>query len=193
MIVGMAAQARDDRIGRERDRHLAQTRGYRFVAGRGAKPSATETPAPLRYWQYDLPGRTAVLFVVVVVGIWLGLFGWVDGWAGFRDEAPLALGCGLVVLGLSISRYTVSDHGLSMDVAGSRTSPSNVIPLMLIRNVRLGEAPADWPEAARQGGRWPGRQRVAVRYLAEDGRTEKAFTHWVRDPKEFAAALGHRL
>jgi hypothetical protein len=193
MIVGMAAQARDDRIGRERDRHLEQTRGYRFVAGRGAKPSATVSPAPLRYWQYDVPGRTAVLFVVVVVGLWLGLFAWADGWAGFRGEAPLALGCGLVVLGLSVSRFTVSDHGLSIDVAGSRTAAGTVVPLMLVRDVRLGEAPAEWPKPAREGGRWPGRVRVAVRHLADDGRTEKAFTHWVRDPKAFATALGHRL
>ena len=195
----MAAQARGEqgpprtRVTQERDRHLEQTRGYRFLAGRGPKPSATVRPAPLRYWQYDLPGRTALLFVLVVVGLWLGFFAWLGGAQAFRDEAPLAIGLGLIVLLLSICRYTVSDHGLSMDVAGSRTSPSNVVPLMLIRNVRLGEAPADWPKAARQGGRWPGRQRVAVRYLAEDGRTEKAFTHWVRDPKEFAAALGHRL
>jgi hypothetical protein len=193
MIVGMAAQARDDRIGRERDRHLEQTRGYRFVAGRGAKPSATVTPAPLRYWQYDAPSRTAVLFVVVVVGIWLGLFGWADGWAGFRDEAPLAFGCGLVVLGLSVSRYTVSDHGLSIDVAGSRTSAATVVPLMLVRDVRLGEAPAEWPKPARQGGRWPGRVRVAVRHLDADGHGEKAFTHWVRDPQAFATALGQKL
>jgi hypothetical protein len=195
----MAAQARGEqgppstRVVQERDRHLEQTRGYRFVAGRGPKPSATVRPAPLRYWQYDVPSRTAVLFVLVVVGVWLGLFGWVGGWSSFRDEAPLAIGLGLIVLLLSICRYTVSDHGLSMDVAGSRTSPSNVVPLMLIRDVRLGDAPADWPKAARQGGRWPGRQRVAVRHLAEDGRTEKAFTHWVRDPDEFAAALGRRL
>ena len=195
----MAAQARGEqgpprtRATQERDRHLEQTRGYRFFAGRGPKPSVTVRPAPLRYWQYDLPGRTALLFVLVVVGLWLGFFGWLGGAQAFRDEAPLAIGLGLIVLLLSVCRFTVSDHGLSTDVAGSRTSPSNVIPLMLIRDVRLGDAPEGWPKPARQGGRWPGRQRIAVRHLAEDGRTEKAFTHWVRDPKEFAAALGHRL
>jgi hypothetical protein len=199
MIVDMAAQARGEqgppqtRASLERDRHLEQTRGYRFLAGRGPKPSATVLPAPLRYWQYDAPGRTAILFVVVVVAVWLGVFGWVGGWSALRDEAPLALGLGLLVLLLSACRYTVSDHGLSTDVAGTRTSPSHVVPLMLVREVRLGDAPADWPEPARQGGQWPGRQRVAVRHLAEDGRTEKAFTHCVRDPEAFAAALGHRL
>jgi hypothetical protein len=195
----MAAQARDEqsplqtRATHERARHLEQIRGYRFLAGRGPKPSATVQPAPLRYWQYGLPGRTAVLFVVVVVAVWLGVFGWVGGWSAFRDEAPLALGLGLVVLLLSICRLTVSDHGLSTDVAGTRTAPSNVVPLMVVREVRLGDAPADWPAPARQGGRWPGRRRVAVRHLAEDGRTDKAFTHWVRDPETFATALGHPL
>jgi hypothetical protein len=199
MIVVMAAQARDEqsplqvKAARERELHLEQTRGYRFLVGRGPKPSATVLPAPLRYWQYDLPGRTALLFVVVVVAVWLGVFGWVGGWSAFRDEAPLALGLGLVVLLLSICRFTVSDHGLSTDVAGTRTSPSNVVPRILVREVRLGDAPEAWPEPARQAGQWPGRQRVAVRHLAEDGRTEKAFTHWVRDPEAFATALGHPL
>ena len=189
----MAAQARDDRIGRERDRHLEQTRGHRFVAGRGPKPSVTVRPAPLRYWQYDLPSRTAFLFVLVVVGVWLGLFVWADGWSGFREEAPLAFGCGFVVLLLSVSRFTVSDYGLSTDVAGSRTAPADVVPLILVREVRVGDAPADWPQPTRQGGRWPGRVRVAVRHLDGDGRTEQAFTHFVRDAEAFAAAVGHRL
>jgi hypothetical protein len=186
----MAARTRATQ---ERDRHLEQTRGYRFGAGRGPKPSATPRPAPLRYWQYDLPSRTALLFVLVVVAVWRGVFGWLGSAQALRDEAPLAVGLGLVVLLLSVCRYTVSDHGLSMDVAGSRTSPSNVVPLVFVRDVRLGEAPPEWPKPARQGGRWPGRQRVAVRHLAEDGRTEQAFTHWVRDPRAFAAALGRRL
>ena len=177
----------------ERNRHLEQTRGYRFLAGRGPKPSATVRPAPLRYWQYDLPRRTAILFVLVVVSVWLGVFVWLGGASAFRDEAPLALALGLIVLLLSVCRFTVSDHGLSTDVAGSRTSPSDVVPLMLVREVRLGDAPADWPEPARQGGRWPGRRLVAVRHLADDGRTDRSFTHWVRDPKGFATALGRRL
>jgi hypothetical protein len=190
MIADMAAQAR---AVREREQHLEQIRGYRFLAGRGPKPSATVRPAPLRYWQYDVPGRTAVLFVLVVVAVWLGVFGWAGGWSSLRGEAPLALGLGAVVLLLSICRFTVSDHGLSSDVAGTRTAPAGVVPLVLVREVRLGDAPAHWPEPARQGGRWPGRQRVAVRHLAEDGRTEKAFTHWVRDPEAFATAVDRPL
>jgi hypothetical protein len=199
MIVDMAAQARDEqnpqqiRATRERELHVEQTGRYSFFAGRGPKSSTTVRPAPLRYWQYDVPSRTALLFVLVVVGVWLGLYGWVGGWSAFRDEAPLALGLGGIVLLLSVCRYTVSDHGLSQDVAASRTSAANVVPLVLVREVRLGDAPADWPKPTRQGGRWPGRTRVAVRHLAEDARTEKALTHWVRDPERFASALGHPL
>ena len=116
MITPMATQARGERPPhtrgtQERDRHLEQTRGYRFLAGRGPKPSATVRPAPLRYWQYDPPGRTAILFILVVVSVWLGVFVWL----------------------------------------------------------------------------------VSVRHLADDGRTDRSFTHWVRDPQAFATALGRRL
>ena len=128
-----------------------------------------------------------------MVAVWLGAFGWVGGWSDVHDEAPLALGLGLAVLLLSVRRLTVSDHGLSTDVAGSRTARSTVVPLMLVREVRRGDPAPAWPQATRQGGRWPGRARVAVRHQAADGRTEQAFTHWVRDPEAFAAALGHQL
>jgi hypothetical protein len=195
----MAAQARGERgllqvrAARERELHLGQIRGHRFLAGRGPKPSATVTPVPLRYWQYDGPRPPAIAFVVVIVAAWLGVFGWVGGASAMREEAPLALALGLAVLVLNIARLTVSDHGLSTDVAGTRTPPSRIVPLGLVRDVRLGEPPAGWPRPTRRGGRWPGRTRVAVRYLAEDGETEKAFTHWVRDPQAFGAAMGHHL
>jgi hypothetical protein len=32
---------------------------------------------------------------------------------------------------------------------------------------------------------------VSVRHLADDGRTDRAFTLWARDPEAFADALGH--
>ena len=80
-----------------------------------------------------------------------------------------------------------------MSSDGASEAKRSTARMMRETGVRLGDAPENWPKPARQGGRWPGRQRIAVRHLAEDGRTEKAFTHWVRDPKEFAAALGHRL
>lgn len=199
MIAGMAASAPGGRgslrmrAARGRDLHVTQLRSYGFFAGRGPRPSATVLPAPLRYWQYEAPPGTTVLFVVVVVAIWLGVFGWLGGASEVRSEAPLALGIGLVVLLLNIRRTTVSEHGLSIDAAGRRTDVAEVIPLVLVREVRVGAPPEDWPPVARRGGRWPGRAPVAVRHLDEDGDTERVFTHWVRDPGAFAAALGGRL
>jgi hypothetical protein len=173
--------------------HSEQVRGYRFLAGRGPRRSATLLPAPLRYWQYRPAAPTATGFVVAVVGAWLGVFAWVGGWPEVRGELPLALTAGLVVLLLSTGRTTVSDHGLSFDVAGARTVPETVVPLMLVREVRLGGAPDGWPTPKNRGGWWPGRSRVAVRHLGDDGAGDQALTLWVRDPQAFATALGRPL
>jgi len=147
----------------------------------------------LRYWQYDPPPRFAVLFTLAVVTIWLGAFGWLDGASALRGEAPLAVGLGLAVLAFNVGRLTVSDHAVSTDSAGTRTPPHKIVPLVMVRAVRLGAVPTDWPQPTRRGGRWPGRTQVAVRHLADDGRTEQAFTHWVRDPQAFATELGKPL
>lgn len=176
-------------MARERRLHVEQVRGHRFVAGWGPKRSATVIPAPLRYWQYRPPGPVALAFVAAVVAAWLGVFGWVGGRTAVLDELPLAVVAGIVVLVLSTGRLTVSDHGMSFDVAGARTDPSRVVPLVLVRDVVSGRPPDDWPAAKRRGGWWPGRARVAVRHLGEDD-GERALTLWVRDPDAFAAALG---
>jgi len=195
----MAAQARrgqgppSAQAARERARHSEQLRGHRFLAGRGPRPSVTVVPAPLRFWQFDPPVRSAVLFTIAVVAIWLGVFGWLDGAAGMRAEAPLALGLGLAVLAANVGRLTVSDHAVSTDALATRTPPSRIVPLVLIREVRLGVPPADWPTPSHRGGWLPGRTRVAVRHLADDGLSERTVTHWVRDPQAFADALGHPL
>ncbi len=181
------------RAARERDLHLEQVRAYGFVAGRGPKARATSVPAPLRYWQYDLPRPVPVLFTVGVVAVWLALFGWGGGRDALLDEAPLALGLGLLVLLCNVGRLTVSAHGMSLDIGATRTPPSGVVPLVLVREVRVGHAPEGWPRAARRGGRLPRRTQVAVRYLAGDGTTEEAVTRWVRDPAAFADALGQPL
>ncbi|MGY1847386.1 MULTISPECIES: hypothetical protein [unclassified Blastococcus] len=173
---------------RARRLHVEQVRGHRFVAGWGPKRSATVVPAPLRYWQYRPGGPFAAGAAVLVVVLWLGLFGWVGGWPAVREELPLALLAGLAVYLLNTRRVTVSDHGLSFDVAGSRTDPEAVVPSALVQEVRVGPAPADWPRPEKRGGWWPGRNRIAVRYLGDDG--EQALTLWVRDPAAFADALG---
>jgi len=181
------------RAARERELHLAQIRAYGFFAGRGPKSRATSVPAPLRYWQYDLPRPVPVLFTVAVVTIWLAVFGWGGGRTALVDEAPLALGLGLLVLLCNVGRFTVSDHGMSLDVGATRTPEAGVVPLVLVREIRVGHAPDGWPRARRRGGRLPGRTRVAVRYLADDGKTEEAVTRWVRDPEALARALDRPL
>lgn len=174
---------------RERQLHVQQVRAHRFLAGQGPKRSATVVPAPLRWWQYRPPGAVAVAVSVGIVAVWLTLFGVVGGWAELRGEIPLALAAGIAVLLLSTIRVTVSDHGLSFDVAGTRTDPARVVPLVLVRDVAPAPLPADWPKPRRRGGRWPGRTLVGVRHLDDDGE-DRALSLWVRDPAEFAEALG---
>ena len=195
-MIGVAGRQRREsepsavRAARARERHLAQLASYRFLAGLGPRRSVTVTPPPLRYWQYNPARPGLVLLVLAAVALWLGLLGWLSGAPAVAGEAPLAAALGLVVLLLSTSRLTVSDWAVSTDVAGlRRTSSFAVVPLDLVREVRRGAPPAEWPSAARRGGWWPGRTRVAVRYLADDGATDRAFTVWVRDPAAFADAL----
>ncbi|MCA0143873.1 hypothetical protein [Blastococcus sp. LR1] len=190
----MAQRARDGRrpsaeaVATARRRHVEQVRGHRFVAGWGPKRTATVVPVPLRYWQYR-PGSLAALAVsVVLVVVWVGLFGWRGGWLAGRDELPVALLAGLLIYVTSTGRVTVSDSGLSFDTAGRQTEPDAVIPAVAVRSVRSGPAPADWPRPRKRGGWLPGRTRVAVRHVGDDG--EQASALWVRDPEAFADALG---
>jgi hypothetical protein len=193
MIAGMA---RNHGLGaqaaKERDLHQRQLRAYGFLAGRGPLRRSTVVPAPLRYWQYEPPRPTPIAVVVGIVAVWLGFFWWNGGWPAVADEAPLAVGLGLLVLAANVGRLTVTDHGVSADVPAARTNPASIVPRVLVREVRAGAVPAEWPAPARRGGWLPGRTRVAVRHLADDG-TERAFTRWVRDPAAFAEALDQPL
>ncbi len=193
----MDGVARDQGLGgraaKERDLHQRQLRGYGFLAGRGPRRGATVVPAPLRYWQYEPPRLVAIAVVTGVVGVWLGVYAWVGGWTAVVDEAPIALGLGLLVIAANVGRLTVSEHGMSADVPATRTNPASIVPLVLVREVRAGDLPAGWPSPARRGGWLPGRTRVGVRHLAADGATDRAFTRWVRDPQAFAEALDQPL
>ncbi|MGK5111347.1 hypothetical protein [Geodermatophilus sp. CPCC 205506] len=176
---------------REQERHTTQVGAYGFFPRRGPRRSATVTPAPLRYWQFNPARPWLVLTALLCVAAWLGLFAWQRGTAGLVDELPLAVLLGVAVLVLSTARTTVSDAGLSFDIAGlRRTSTLHVVARSLVREVRRGNPPDGWPRARSRGGWWPGRTRVAVRHLAADGDGERAFTVWVRDPEAFAEALG---
>jgi hypothetical protein len=182
------------RAARDRERHLSQVTSYGFFSPGRPKRSVTVIPAPLRYWQYDPARAWLILLVVAAVAAWLGFLAWRDGGAAAGDEAPLAIGLGLLVILGSTGRLTVSDHALSTDIAGLRhTSSFGVVTRGLVQEVRLGRPPADWPRAKRRGGWWPGRAVVAVRHLAPDGETERAFTLRVRDPEAFADALDQPL
>lgn len=194
-MAGRTRRGREEplpvRAARERAEHLDQVGAYPFLAGRGPRRSVTVVPRPLRYWQYDAPRPTLFVVVLVVVAAWLGAFAWVRGAAGVADEAPLAVGLGIAVLVLSSGRLTVSDSGLSTDIAGlRRTTSFGVVPRILVREIRVGGPAQGWPRAKRRGGWWPGRTRLAVRYLGPDGAKDQAFTQWVRDPEAFAGAFG---
>ena len=200
-MVGMPPRSRRNdgeplavQAARARELHRTQMASYGYLARRGPKRSATVVPRPLRYWQYDLASPLVVALTVLAVAVWLGFLGWRDGGAAVADEAPVAVGLGLLVLVVSTGRFTIGDWAVSTDIAGLRqTSSFGVVPLVLVTDVVLGSAPAGWPKPRRRGGWWPGRQRMSVRHLGMDGETEQAFTVWVRDPEAFADALGRPL
>jgi hypothetical protein len=178
----------------ERERHVSQVTRYGYFARRGPKRHVTVTPAPLRYWQYDPARPWVFLATVLAVVAWLAFLGWRDGGAAVADEAPLALGLALLVLVGATGRFTISDHGVSTDIAGLRqTSSFGVVPLVLVAEVVQGRTPQGWPRPTNRGGWWPGRRRISVRHLDMDGVTEKAFTVWVRDPEAVADGLGRPL
>ena len=182
------------RAARDRERHVNQVTSYGFLAGRGPKKSVTVLPPPLRYWQYTAASPLIVAHTVLAVAAWLGFLAWRDGSAAVTAELPLALGLAALVLAGSTGRFTVSDHGVSTDIAGLRqTSSFGVVPRVLVTDVVTGSPPAGWPTAKRRGGWWPGRTRVSVRHLGSDALTEQALTVWVRDPAAFADALDRPL
>ena len=182
------------RAARDRERHISQVTSFGFLAWRGPKRSVTVVPPPLRYWQYDAASPLVVLLTAAALAAWLGFLAWREGSAAVTGELPLALGLAVLVLAGSTGRFTVSDSGVSTDIAGLRqTSSFGVVPRVLVTDVVPGSPPAGWPRAKRRGGWWPGRRRVSVRHLGSDALTEQAFTVWVRDPAAFAEALEHPL
>ena len=182
------------RAARDRERHISQVTSYGFFARRGPKRSVTVVPAPLRYWQYVAVSPGIALATVAAVVVWLLALGLISGWPAAQDEVPLAVGLGAAVLVLATSRFTISDFAVSNDIAGLRqTSSFGVVPLVLVDDVVVGRAPADWPRAKRRGGWWPGRTRVVVRHLTADGVADRAFAIWVRDPEAVADALDRPL
>jgi hypothetical protein len=182
------------RAARDRERHIGQVSSYGFFARRGPKRTVTVVPPPLRYWQYNPASPLVALLTVVAVAAWLGYLAARDGAAAVTAELPLAVGLAALVLLGSTGRFTVSDHGVSTDIAGLRqTSSFGVVPRVLVTEVVAGAAPSGWPKPRRRGGWWPGRRRISVRHLGDDALTEKSFTVWVRDPAAVADALDQPL
>lgn len=197
-VTGRARRGHEDplpvRAARDRERHITQVGAYGFFAPRRPRRTVTVTPPPLRYWQYDVARWWVVTLVVVGAAAWLGFLAWRDGAPAMTAEIPVVVAVALLVVVFSSGRLTVSDVAVSTDIAGlRRTSSFGIVPLALVRDVVAGAAPGDWARVRRRGGWWPGRSRVAVRHLASDGQTERAFTVWVRDRAAFADALGHPL
>ncbi|MGY2081540.1 hypothetical protein [Modestobacter sp. SYSU DS0657] len=179
---------------RDRERHITQVTSYGYFAARGPKRSVTVTPAPLRYWQYDPAGPLVLGLTALALAAWLGVIAWREGGSGVAAELPIALALAALVVVGSTGRLTVSDAGVSTDIAGLRqVSSFRIVPRVLVQEVVPGPPPAGWPKARRRGGWWPGRTRVSVRHLGMDGQTEEAFTVRVRDAEAFADALGHPL
>ncbi|MGY1806256.1 hypothetical protein ACI8AF_02695 [Blastococcus sp. SYSU D00669] len=197
-MAGRARRGNDEppvvRAARDRERHISQVTAFGFFSPRRPRRSVTVTPAPLRYWQYDPVRWPVVALTLAAAAAWLAFLGWRDGADAVTGELPLVLGLVVLVVLFSTGRLTVSDFGLSTDIAGLRQPSSfGVVTRGLVQDVVRGAPPAGWPRAKRRGGWWPGRQRVAVRHLAADGETERALTVWVRDPEAFAEALDHPL
>lgn len=172
----------------ERARHEDQVQAWLFFTRRGPRRSATVTPARLRYWSYA-PPRTWVLALAVVVVV--GFF----AYQTLVDESPartadvvrfLAI-TALVVL-VSITRITVSNSGLSFDIAGPRrVSCFGFIPLSAVLDVATGARPADWPRGRSASSWFPGSRPVHVLYLLDGERAVRSL--WVRDPARLGEAL----
>jgi hypothetical protein len=119
-------------------------------------------------------------------------------WLSVRDEFDSpgvlrAVGLALLFVLLCTNRASVTEHGLSFDVAGLRqVSSFGFVPLYAVRDVEPGRRPADWPHGPTHGGPWPGRSRVHIRYENAQGDL-KVRSAWVRQPELYAdTVLGGR-
>lgn len=171
----------------ERERHEDQVQPWRFLAGRGQRRTATMTPPRLRYWSYA-PPRTWVLAIAVVV---LGAFfayQRIDDAATESGDVVRFVALTLVVLILAITRITVSNFGLSFDIAGlRRVSCFGFIGLSAILGVAADPRPADWPRGRSAASWFPGSHAVHVLYLLDGERAVRSM--WVRDPDRLGEAL----
>ncbi|MBA2554339.1 MAG: hypothetical protein H0V10_11755 [Geodermatophilaceae bacterium] len=173
---------------RERERHEEQVQPWRFFAGRGQRKSATITPARLRYWSYAPPRPWVLLLAVVVVAGFFGYQAIVDDTVASTRDVLRFLAVTALVVVVSVTRITVSNTGLSFDIAGPRrVSCFGFIPLSAILDVTGGTRPADWPRGRSASSWFPGSRAVHVLYLLDGNRASRSV--WVRDPDSLGTAL----
>ena len=182
----MAALER--RWAQERDKHERQVQPWRFFAGRGARSSATVTPTPLRYWSFAPPRAWVLIAAALAIAAFL-FYQWQfrDGPASYGDLIRFLAIVALLLL-VSVTRITVSQHGVSFDIAGiRRVSCYGFLALSAIIEVAAGTRPADWPKGRSASSWFPGARHVHLLYTVDGERTVKSC--WVRDPDRFGGAV----
>jgi hypothetical protein len=177
-MAGKAAE-RAVRWERARQRHEDALRwaGWRPGRARRRLRYAALTPAgPLV--------RAAVTLGLAAYLAWSAVRGQLDGAAVLRGALLAA-----AVLLLSTNRASVSEAGLSFDVAGLRKVTSfGFVPLYAVTAAVAGPRPEGWPRGPWHGARLPGRGRVHVRFEDSSGE-DKVRSAWVRDPERYARTV----
>jgi hypothetical protein len=117
----------------------------------------------------------------------LGYLVWRQADGGVRTWTVVqALLLALGFLVLCTNRASITEAGLSFDVAGLRkVSSFGFVPLYAVREVVAGRRPADWARGPSHGAPFPGLGRVHIRYEDAYG-TEKTRSAWVREPDRYA-------
>jgi hypothetical protein len=141
----------------------------------------------LRYACLIPVGPLARLVTGVVL---LGYLIWQQSDGGLRTRDVIeALLLALAFLVLCTNRASVTEAGLSFDVAGLRkVSSFGFVPLYAVREVVAGRRPADWGRGPSHGAPFPGLGRVHIRYEDASG-TEKTRSAWVRGPQRYAETV----
>jgi len=171
----------------ERDAHLRQINAFSFVFPSRTKRSATKMPAALRYAAH-LPAGRLVRGLLAMAAPAYTILQISQGESTWR-AIGFALLLTVVILLVSTYRVTVGNYGISFDIAGLRqVSSFGFLPLYAIREAVADRLPEDWPKARLKGGWWPGRRRVNVLHLDDNG-VARTFYVWVSDPDAFGTAL----
>lgn len=171
----------------EREKHEQQVQPWRFFAARGPRRSVTAVPGPLRYYSYAPPRWWVLVAAVVAVAGYLVYLGLADSASAGTDLGRL-LAIVALLLFVSVTRITVSQHGTSFDIAGiRRVSCYGFIALSAVLDVATGPPSADWPRPRSASSWFPGASRVVLLYLRDGERAARSL--WVRDPHRFATAV----